>query len=168
MGLKEKINAIKEWDKKISQKMDARKLMPNYFEKWIFRASFILIVLMLILSFVTYGFEPVPYLKCTDEKGCFNTLYICKESDIIEPKIENGIVMTQNSECVEHPSESHKKLCESLPCDKKFLSYGEEYGTKPFVTLNTFYYIWFGAFILNHLYYWYRTGNFIYRNEGEK
>ena len=153
------IDKLKEFDKKLGDKLDLNKRFPGYFNKWVFRLAFVLIAVMIIDAFIAYGVSGQTYLSCNDPAGCLNPLYVCQREDY---KQVNGEHIVPN-DCFIEVTPAIKKSCKVIDCTKKYLSYGDSYGEKPPAYLDGMFILIVLAFVANHLLYVKKYDRWIYR-----
>lgn len=144
---------------RLAAKMDMTERFPGYFNKWVFRAG--LIFMVLLLGVVAY----------TDELGVKPRLYLECPADTVLGRCDNPFFAKTNCmmgscddlmlirEC--HAPKEYADLC-----NKEYFVAGETYGTKPSWLQSNF--IMIGllvvvlCFAINHLLYWRRTGKWSY------
>lgn len=121
------LKKLKEWDKKVSDKLDLNKRFPNYFNKTIFRTvAALTFVFAISLGFI-YGLNPF-YYECKDARGCLNPAF--------------GM--------------EGEKIAEYLPTDVAMFEYGYKVGEKSILLQYgdlIMYGLYIIAFGVNHLLY---------------
>lgn len=149
---------LKEFDKKLSEKLRINNYFPNYINKWVFRVYFVIIAL--VLSAIIYqngGLTSSFYLECPqDAVKCINPFYKCRPG---RDKSNEGFYDPYNPKgdgfyCFE---DTRQEYCDKGLCEKEYLLGGEYIGNKPSPLYEWFYFILLGglilAFMLNHLIY---------------
>lgn len=111
------------WYKKdLLPEMNLRKKFPDYFNMWIIRGMWVILLLLVVVEYqANDGSFSSIYVECKDTKGCLNPFYECppEYNDIeIEFKLPGKV-------CTTEPA-----FCEQDMCKKEYLEYGEKYGRK--------------------------------------
>jgi len=135
----------------MKNKFDLSERFPNYFNKWVFRFAFLLIIVffsfLFLLEIHNGGSHPFNYVyvSCPESEAvCVNPFYVCQNN-----LWEVGCVRL---------SEVPAGVCDYGYCDDNFLLGGVSYGVKPPFWLRHGFSMVFIvlalAFVVNHLIYW--------------
>jgi len=145
------------------------KLYPGYFNKSIFRLIWLLLLVLIIwdLSLNHWNFQTIS-LSCPENSlnDCRNPFYTCRDSNSSNPFSFNFQELNTLNNC--YNGEPPAFICDKGYCDIEYLKPGEHLGRNDLLSK-------FGelillllvplAFLLNHLNYYFKTGNWKYKKK---
>jgi len=129
----------------IQDKFNLTKRYPDYFNKNVFRVALLLVVLLTAAVYISNDFKyKFIYVECQEESGCDNPFYVCQETGeincinayYIEPKDIEFFKEVGNIKRLEN---------------KQIVGYKPNFLALNYNTLSLF--LFFGAFLINHLLY---------------
>jgi hypothetical protein len=123
---------------------DLQKKFPGYFNKWVFRAGVLILVLIFCYALFITKFSTTPYVSitCNSPTPCQNDFYTCNHPNLIYYQDCTKIL---------------KMGCDNGICDKELLQPGETIGRTPppilkhFLTITII--IIACCFLVNHILY---------------
>lgn len=155
------IKNFRAWDKRMGEKLDVKRIIPGYFNIWVFRTGmiFILILVLTALHYNDWSLAAYSYQCPKTETYCRNPFYECAEKDYEECRSDITCILPACNK------EIPDAVCKKVNCHKQFLASGESIEPHPIVKrLNAYVLgIFAFSFVVNHFVYRVRTGNWLYR-----
>lgn len=148
--------------KALMEKIDVKKKFPGYFNIWIFRVCFYTMYLLAFIQIISNGGHLASYyVECPiySKSPCENPFYDLSYD--FKNAQTNITYLTSYSSTNTVP----KDICDQVHCQTKYLMPGESFGHLTFLDrygIDIFLLLLIAPFIVNHLVYVYRSGNWKY------
>jgi hypothetical protein len=156
--IKEELKRFREADRFLARKLNLNNYTNNYFNKWFFRAGFLLMICFFAYGFYLNDYKMYNmYITCPLEKHqpCNNPMFACTDF------VYGNSFISITGDCNFEIPEWAKPYCDKGWCSKRMIMPGESIGMKPNYIIAHPWAIAFAilgiVLILNHLAYEIRT-----------